>query len=109
MKSDFLIHRAPWNLAILVKKLRSESSAHSMKMKPFAKDILSKICESKLGIEMQALSLYMQSSPQKLNHHINSFINSGLVEKTKNGRNVVLVATEQGKLLYSWIAEDTGF
>ncbi|AMH94968.1 hypothetical protein AR505_1253 [methanogenic archaeon ISO4-H5] len=79
------------------------------KMKPFAKDILSKICESKLGIEMQALSLYMQSSPQKLNHHINSFISSGLVEKTKDGRKVVLVATEQGKLLYSWIAEDAGF
>ncbi len=75
------------------------------KMKPFAKDILAKICDSKYGIEMKPLSMYMQSSPQKINHHINAFIDSGLIEKTKNGRNVVLKATEQGKMLNSWINE----
>ena len=75
------------------------------KMKPFARDILIKICEASHGIEMKALSKYMQSSPQKINHHVNVFIESGLVEKTKNGRNVVLRATDQGKMLYSWIME----
>ncbi len=76
------------------------------KMKPFAKDILTKICESKYGIEMKPLSLFMQSSPQKINHHVNAFIDSGLVEKTKNGRNIVLKGTDQGKMLCSWISEE---
>lgn len=76
------------------------------KMKPFAKDILAKICDNTHGIEMQALSRYMQSSPQKINHHINVFIDSGLVEKTKNGRNVVIKATDQGKMLNSWMREN---
>ena len=75
------------------------------KMKPFAKDILAKICESKYGIEMKPLCDYMQSSPQKINHHVNTFIDSGLVEKTKNGRNIVLKATDQGKMLNSWMSE----
>lgn len=76
------------------------------KMKPFAKDILLKICEKEYGIEMQALAHHMQSTPQKINHHINAFIDSGLIIKTKDGRNSVFIATEQGKLLSSWIIDN---
>lgn len=75
------------------------------KIKPFARDVLAKICRSPEGIGMQALSAFMQSSPQKINHHVKAFMDEGLVEKSKHGRNVVIRATDQGRIMNSWMEE----
>ena len=75
------------------------------KMKPFARDILMKICSAD-GIGLPELSLYMQATPQKINHHIKSFMESGLIIKERSGRNVILKGTEQGRMMCSWIAEE---
>ena len=89
----------------LIKIIQTPKIPDIEKMKPFAKDILKKICASN-GIELKNLADFMQSSPQKINHHLNSFLESGLISKSKNGRNVVLNGTQQGKMLCTWMSED---
>lgn len=76
------------------------------KMRPFARDLLMRICSKGEGVTIPELELYMESSAQKINHHINSFVDSGLVIKEKVGRNVILRGTEQGRMFCSWIAEN---
>ena len=76
------------------------------KMRPFARDLLMRICSKDEGATIPELEVYMESSAQKINHHINSFVDSGLVVKEKVGRNVILRGTEQGRMFCSWIAEN---
>ena len=76
------------------------------KMRPFARDLLMCICSKDEGATIPELEVYMESSAQKINHHINSFVDSGLVIKEKVGRNVILRGTEQGRMFCSWIAEN---
>lgn len=78
------------------------------KMKPFAKDLLLRICQKEEGATIPDLTYYLESSAQKINHHVNVFIESGLVVKEKNGRNVILKGTEQGKMMCAWISENNG-
>ena len=67
---------------------------------------LMRICSKDEGATIPELEVYMESSAQKINHHINSFVDSGLVVKEKVGRNVILRGTEQGRMFCSWIAEN---
>ena len=76
------------------------------KMKPFAKDLLLRICQNEEGVTIPDLTYYLESSAQKINHHVNAFIESGLVVKEKNGRNVILKGTEQGRMMCTWISEN---
>lgn len=71
------------------------------KMKKTARDILSTIAEND-GIGMEELAEAMSSSPQKINHHLNNFVEWGLVTKRREGRRVVMTATPQGRLFVSW-------
>jgi len=76
------------------------------KMKPFAKSLLLEICEKTEGITMDELTRFSGgSTPQKLNHHLNRFIESGLVLKKRNGRKMMVIPTDQGKMFSSWVEE----
>lgn len=75
------------------------------KMKTTARDILILICEND-GIGLDELASKMQSSSQKMNHHLNNFVDSGLIYKEKVGRHVRLHATEQGLMFVNWIKKE---
>lgn len=76
------------------------------KFKPFTKTLLITICEKEEGITMSELSKVSGgASPQKLNHYLTKFIESGLITKKKNGKNTIVLPTEQGKMFSSWAEE----
>ncbi|WNY22949.1 hypothetical protein MmiHf6_02430 [Methanimicrococcus hongohii] len=76
------------------------------KMKPFSKNLLLSICEKENGIMMEELSRITEgSTPQRLNHYLTKFIESGLVLKKKEGRNTIVIPTEQGKMFSTWVED----
>lgn len=77
------------------------------KMKPFAQQLLLKICDSDEGYSMNELREYMGGvSAQKIDHHLNSFLNSGLITKEKRSGRMILKRTEQGRMFSTWIDDD---
>lgn len=89
----------------IVRVIKAPKIPNLSKMKPFAIETLQLICSRSEGIQLQDLADLKRASPQRINHHINIFIDSGLVEKEKKGRKVMVKPTSQGLMFSSWALE----
>ena len=76
------------------------------RIKPFPRRILRMICEAEDGVTIRHISSMLATSPQNINHHLNRFMDQGLIEKDKEGRKVILKGTDTGRMLCQWMPDE---